>query len=150
MKNRSLSQEKMNMTPMIDVVFLLVIFFMMVTDITQQELEDVSLPDADMAQKDENPPEKRLVININKQGQYIVKRNNLGAVEQCLDRIRAQLMGKAQASPKNPEGFSEQPVLFRADEETRFHLIQKVLQICSEKPIGIYKAELACRKTPVK
>ncbi len=31
---------EMNMTPMIDVVFLLIIFFMLITDMTQQDLED--------------------------------------------------------------------------------------------------------------
>ena len=35
------TEMDLDMTPMIDVVFLLIIFFMIITDLTQQELEDL-------------------------------------------------------------------------------------------------------------
>ena len=38
------TEMEMNMTPMIDVVFLLIIFFMIITDMTQQDLEELTLP----------------------------------------------------------------------------------------------------------
>ena len=45
-------EMEMNMTPMIDVTFLLIIFLMVITDLTQQDLEDLQLPIAQNAQPD--------------------------------------------------------------------------------------------------
>jgi biopolymer transport protein ExbD len=137
-------EMKMNMTPMIDVVFLLIIFFMIVTDLTQQELEDLVLPKADMAQKDENPPEKRMIININRGGEYVVKRKKLGIVDDCLDQIRNQLSFMVSFFEKEDDGCSKQAILIRADLHTEFKYIQKVMQLCGEEGIKIYKIELAC------
>jgi biopolymer transport protein ExbD len=136
---------KMNMTPMIDVVFNLIIFFMIVTDLTQQELEDLVLPKADMCQKDENPEEKRMIININRGGEYVVRRKNRGIVDDCINEIRRHLAVQVAGFPTDPkDGASEQPILIRADSETEFKYIQKVMQICGEDGIKIYKIELAC------
>ena len=46
MANLECIQEdaKMDMTPMIDCVFLLMIFFVLVIDLSQQDLEDLILP----------------------------------------------------------------------------------------------------------
>ena len=134
----------MNMTPMIDVVFLLIIFFMIVTDLTQQELEDLVLPKADMAMKDENPPEKRMILNITRPGHYVVKRVDLGVVDDCLDQIANHLARMVGFFDREDDGCSKQPVLIRADRETEFKYIQKVLQICGREGIKIYKVELAC------
>lgn len=134
----------MNMTPMIDVVFLLIIFFMIVTDLTQQELEELTLPKADMAQKDENPPERRLVVNIDDKGHYIVKRNDMGIVDDCVNRIRSQLAAMAVFGKREEDGSSSQPVLIRADRATEFKHLQKVMQLCGEEAIRIYKIELGC------
>ena len=51
------TEMEMNMTSMIDVVFLLIIFFMIITDLTQQDLEEMKLPKA-MAAVPDNPDPK--------------------------------------------------------------------------------------------
>jgi len=137
-------EMKMNMTPMIDVVFLLIIFFMIVTDLTQQELEDLVLPKADQAAKDENPPEKRMIINITRPGHYVYRRNDLGIVDNCIDQIKGHLYSMVEFFPREDDGCSKQPILIRADRKTLFKYIQKVLQVCGEEGIKIYKVELAC------
>ncbi|MEO0662385.1 MAG: biopolymer transporter ExbD, partial [Planctomycetota bacterium] len=48
----------MDMTPMIDVVFLLIIFFMVITDLTQRDLEDLHLPLAEQATPDKPDPDE--------------------------------------------------------------------------------------------
>ena len=56
-KHDAETEMEMNMTPMIDVVFLLIIFFMIITDLTQQDLEELKLPVARAgASKDEPDP----------------------------------------------------------------------------------------------
>ena len=46
-------EVELNMTPMIDVVFNLIIFFMIVTDMTQKELEQLTLPNSSEAMEDD-------------------------------------------------------------------------------------------------
>jgi biopolymer transport protein ExbD len=148
----------MNMTPMIDVVFLLIIFFMIITDMTQQELEELELPLAVKAVEDKpNPDETRPIINVLQGGQMIVRRQMLHDPEDpalmtfeplqgyLVDKV-AQ-MKKAPLSDSNPTLVPEDPVLVRADEYTPFRYVQKIMEICGMTGIQIWKIELAA-KTP--
>jgi len=64
---------KIDLTPMIDIVFQLIIFFMVVTEMASKDLEDVTLPRANHAIADEDPPSDRMVINIRKDGELWYK-----------------------------------------------------------------------------
>jgi hypothetical protein len=55
---------EINLTPMIDVVFNLIIFFMVITDMTQKDLEYLVLPKAAEAEVDEGKDQERIIINI--------------------------------------------------------------------------------------
>ena len=64
-KHDAQTEMEMNMTPMIDVVFLLIIFFMIITDLTQQDLEELKLPEARSAIEDKPDPKVvRPIINM--------------------------------------------------------------------------------------
>ncbi|MFN9332118.1 MAG: ExbD/TolR family protein, partial [Planctomycetota bacterium] len=54
---------EMDITPMFDCVFLLMIFFVLVIDLSQKNLEDLILPRAVFQEPDDKPPENRPVIN---------------------------------------------------------------------------------------
>lgn len=53
-----------NLTPMIDVVFNLIIFFMVITDMTQQDLEYLYLPKAEQATEDDGEETDRIIVNV--------------------------------------------------------------------------------------
>ena len=54
-----------NMTPMIDVVFLLIIFFLVSSNLAQQEvLLEVDLPDAASGNQPRDDDTRRIVINV--------------------------------------------------------------------------------------
>ena len=55
---------KMDMTPMIDCVFLLMIFFVLVIDLSQHDLEALILPKADYQELDENPQDIRPIVLV--------------------------------------------------------------------------------------
>ncbi len=54
----------MNLTPLIDVVFLLIIFFMLVNNITSEETVDMLLPDLEDSLAREMGDINRIVVNI--------------------------------------------------------------------------------------
>ena len=57
------TEVEVDMTPMIDMTFLLIIFFIIVNDMSQKDLEELKLPIAMEAGHDE-PPENRPVLNV--------------------------------------------------------------------------------------
>ena len=59
-------EMELNMTPMIDIVFLLIIFFMCVTELSKLDaIAAVQLPIADQAYDDQETPDK-IVLNLQK------------------------------------------------------------------------------------
>jgi biopolymer transport protein ExbD len=146
MKRENPAQEgiKMDMTPMIDVVFQLIIFFMLVTDMTQQDLAELKLPTAEMAAKDESE-EGRMVINVLKDGEIEIKRVKFPTLDDAtaVQALRSYLAREVALGTKEPDGTSERALLIRADQHTEFKHIQKVMRICGENGIRVYKIHLA-------
>jgi biopolymer transport protein ExbD len=146
MKRKNPTQEgiKLDMTPMIDVVFQLIIFFMLVTDMTQQDLAELILPEARMAEKDEQE-EGRMVINVKKGGEIEIKRVQYATLDDAsaVQALRAFLAREVALGKKEPEGTSERALLIRANQHTEFKHIQKVMRICGENGIRVYKIHLA-------
>lgn len=144
----------LDMTPMIDVVFQLIIFFMLIMDMTQDELEMLHLPKAVTASPDEpDPLEIRPVINILSGGEILVKRDLIydpNADDQYA-KLKEFLAGMARRMPKEPLDETKpngpkvpaNALLIRADRSTPFKHIQKVMEICGIEGIQIWKVQLA-------
>jgi biopolymer transport protein ExbD len=159
-KHDSQTEMKMDMTPMIDVVFLLIIFFMIITDLTQQDLEVIELPIAYNSTPDVPDPKKvRPVININSGGEMIVKKKKLYTPEEdSLKDIEGYLSDQAKFMEK--EHFNKEagtgplipadPLLIRADRSTDFKYLQKIMEICGKKDISIWKLQIAAAEDPEK
>ena len=143
-KEDAFEPVKMDMTPMIDVVFQLIIFFMLVNDMTQQDLAELKLPSAEEAVKDELT-QGRLTINILKDGVIEIKRSKLGTLDDPATQqfVRELLAREVKLGKLEPDGTSERPILIRADQQTEFKHIQKLMRICGETGIRIYKMHLA-------
>jgi biopolymer transport protein ExbD len=139
---------RMDMTPMIDVVFQLIIFFMLVTDMTQQDLAELILPVAEMAVKDETE-EGRMVVNLYKDGAIEIKRRNYPTLDdmEAVSAMRRYLSREVEKGAKEDDGTSERALLIRADENTEFKHIQKLMRICGENGIRIYKIHLAAAQS---
>jgi len=144
----------LDMTPMIDVVFLLLIFFMVVTDLNQKELADLVLPLAYMATPDkDNDPDDRVILNVDKYGQIqyggkVVNLNELGAI---LRRRKEAYEFKMRQEDKS--GLEDLPgggkasklyVLLRADRDTPWQHVQWLMTIMSEQKL--YKMQFATKK----
>jgi len=122
------------MTPMIDCVFLLNLFFMTVTELTRQDdIEAIKLPDIRYAKPDENPEPERLVINVLKEGKFIVSGNICDD-----DEIKRLLLREARLT-RNQEGISERTVLVKADERVPFKHIKHLIMLCVQRNIKIYR-----------
>jgi len=121
--------HRMNMTPMIDVVFQLLIFFMLVTEMTQQDKVELTLPRADQATTDEGEP-GRHTINVDEDGTIRV-----GATAVTLDQLDKILYVEALERTREGSKFSDKPILIRADRNAEFLTIQKIMGKCVKHKI---------------
>jgi biopolymer transport protein ExbD len=108
----------LSMAPLIDVVFQLLIFFMVATTYADAERElQLELPAADSALPAERAPEE-IVISVLADGGIVCAGRALERAE-----LAALLSGAAQRSP-------ETPVTIRGDRSTRHEAIVDVLDAC--------------------
>jgi len=143
----------LNMTPMIDVVFNLVIFFLIVTDLTQKELENLTLPLAEKAKEDKGiEEEERVIINIvekeKEPGQYqaIVKKQPLNHEQlKAYLRLRAGSAREDEAASPGLTPPYKIFVLIRADRSTPWQQVQWIMQDCADPEVCIWKLQFATR-----
>ena len=114
------SAEQLNLAPMIDVVFLLLIFFMVATTFIEKEKElGIELPTADAGQESTHTDE--LIINVLRDGS--VKMN--GQVLDPEDGLRSALERIARATP-------DIPVTIRGDGQITWQRGVGVLGTCQD------------------
>ncbi len=118
--NNSISIE---LTPMIDMVFLLLIFFLVATTFRQEEREmQIALPFAASAAPISTILQD-MIINIDNEGKIVLGGRTLNA-----DELRTVV---TSAVEKNPE----QKITVRGDRGTAYANIVTVLDICKEAGI---------------
>ncbi len=110
---------------MIDVVFLLLIFFMVVTDMSNMEIESVALPFALSAQ-DDTSKEDRTIVNITDKGEIRMMRQTMSKQD-----LFTVLKAKAAASPRDDKWkLPTIHVKIRADEGVEYKYVQDVMVQC--------------------
>ncbi len=115
-----------NMMPLIDVVFLLLIFFLIASSFKREEWElKVVLPEVTVAQP--LAMTQDLLINITAEGKYVV------AQQQYSEGQLAALL--EQARRKNPH----QPVLIRGDARAAWKHGVRVMGLCNKAGITNYR-----------
>ena len=133
MKNKKITKSteiEMDMTPMIDVVFNLIIFFMLVTQMVVQEKTELKLPNAQEAREDKIQDPKRIIINIKKEG-TVESRGR----EYNEDQWKTYLYIESRKSLDSGGVFSNRSILIRADEKTPYRYIEKIMNLCVERKI---------------
>lgn len=93
LSTQSRPEPDVNLTPLIDVVFLLLIFFMVSTSFVKQSQITIRLPEAESTAMVEEPPEQ-IDIMITEQGTYLVNgreliNNRAETIRNALQRVSA-------------------------------------------------------------
>ncbi|MHC4606520.1 MAG: ExbD/TolR family protein [Planctomycetota bacterium] len=139
------------MTPMIDIVFQLIIFFMLVMDLSRQRLEPVVLPYASKAIKEKFNDETLLILNVMKDGTVKIDgrtywRPSYGDNNDKLIAVfqRRRQKVKYQEVPGNDK-YVKYPLLLRADRSTEFLHLQKILMIATKEG-GVTRIQFAAKK----
>ena len=127
-KRSSTDQCELDMTPMIDVVFQLIIFFVVTLKMTNDVNMDIILEDGKngVTLTPDNMPPTTLEIEVDRRGRISIHNATLNE-SNLRDILRARV---------NKHG-NEFPVLIRGDRRTQHEKVRKVMDICTSS--GIWK-----------
>jgi biopolymer transport protein ExbD len=117
-RKRKSSAPTLAMTSMLDVIFLLLCFFVTVSVFSQWESEiSIKLPSASTSDQPDRLPGE-IIVNLTKEGRVTVNGRDLPLPElqKRLSRIS--------------EFYPGQPVIIRADKETRYESLVEVIDTC--------------------
>ena len=120
-----------NITPLIDVVFLLIIFFLVASHfIRHEQLENVELPTATQG-RDQQDATSRVVVTV-----ATDRRLRLGAQEASIDEIEKQLLLMAEE-----HGANSTELRIRIDRNLPYSVVEPLLLSAAQS--GIKKVRFA-------
>lgn len=127
-RGRAQEEDEVNLTPMLDVVFIMLIFFIVTASFLKESGLDVSRPDAAPSEQKAN---ESIVVTIAGDGQLWIngRQTDPRAVRPNIERLHAE----------NPDG----PVVISAAEEAQNGLIVQVID--AARLAGVDNVSLAAQ-----
>ncbi len=122
---------EINVTPLVDVMLVLLIIFMITAPMLQHEVE-VNLPE--VTNKPRTPSEEQLVLTVTKEGSVFLNNTSY-----TLEALRPQLEVLSQAQP-------DQEMFLRADAEVPYGTVVKVMD--AVKKAGILRLGMITQPEP--
>jgi biopolymer transport protein ExbD len=121
--------EEINMTPMLDVVFILLIFFIVTASFVKEAGIDVNRPEAATAVKKDRA---NILVAISDKGEIWInkRRIDVRAVQANIERLKAE----------NPQGT----VVIQADKKATTDVLIKVMD--SARAAGVYDVSIAANE----
>lgn len=123
-----------NLTPLIDVVFLLLIFFMVSTTFTRETRLEVDLPQADNSA--EMSSERPVEVVITAEGEYRVNGEGL---------VNSQARTLRMALSKVSEGSLDSPLIISADARTPHQAVVTAMDVAGA--LGFSKLSITTRQS---
>lgn len=120
-----------NMTPMIDVVFLLIIFFLVSSHLAKQEAQmELELPNANSGSGAVDDPAPRVVINVTSNGGLLVGGHRISQ-----DQLTERLNQRVQIDGHGLE------VRIRTARQANYATVRPILLSCTQ--VGIWNVSFA-------
>lgn len=120
---------RFNITPLIDIVFLLIVFFLAATHLTQNEkLEAVELPEASQNESEPDEAPRRMIITITLDEKLHLRGNEIS-----LEELEAQLQSLDESKRHEME------IRIRGDRRIPYRIVEPVLISCARAGISNVK-----------
>jgi len=125
-RSREIEESEVNLTPMLDVVFIMLIFFIVTASFVKESGIDVNRPDAATAEKKERG---NILVAISQNNQIWVDKRQVDprALRANIERLHAE----------NPQGA----VVIQADKESKNGLLVQVMD--AARLAGVYNVSIA-------
>lgn len=134
MRTKKNTEIAINLTPLIDVVFLLLIFFMVSTTFTRETQLKLDLPQADVEKLETEPD--TLEVSLDKEGRLFVNGKPLiNSQAETLEKAILPIYQKNQNIP----------MIISADAQTAYQPVIDVMTVASN--LGISNIKLAAQRS---
>ena len=133
-------RNDINVTPLVDVMLVLLIIFMLMTLIMGRG-HDVDLPKA--ANYSQEKDKMQPVVTIDMNGDLFVEKTKLGPVNQSTLKEMANQIQAAWAAPKNPDGVGR--IYIKADAKVGYGKVHPVLMYLNQE-LQLQQIDLAIAK----
>jgi biopolymer transport protein ExbD len=139
-RRQGLAEARADMTPMIDMTFQLIAFFMVIVNFSEGDRnERIRLPASELAKPPETPLKNPITLHLTDQGTVIIGPDEVSipGVERLLDRERRFLESRGD----NPRLAT---VVIRGDRAAKTGQVQELIRICQK--VGFEKFVLRARQ----
>ena len=135
MAKRSTEEVGVNMTPMIDIVFQLIIFFVVTIELDRQVFnQNIALAFSPHGPAIEKKNPLTVVVEVDERGTIMIGHNRLN--EQTLYSMLAQAVARWRPI--------EVPVQIRGDKDAKHESVRRVMEACGKA--GIYRVSFVAIK----
>ena len=119
-----------DLTPMIDMTFQLIAFFMLVINFSDAEQDQrIKLPASELAKPPTAPYEQPLTIHLMDSGTFVFG----GAEQKSLEALQSSLLRETQILERHTsKKLADVTVIIRADKNAKTGLVQKIIQSCQD------------------
>ena len=117
-----------DLTPMIDMTFQLIAFFMVLINFSQGEQnERIQLPDSELAKPPEAPLEFPITLHLTKKGTVII-----GGDEVSIEGLSPYLAREAAVLQIGGTSLEDATVIIRGDKDAQTGRVQDLIRKCQE------------------
>lgn len=125
---REMPSAEADMTPMIDMTFQLIAFFMVLINFSDAETnERIKLPASELAKPPDAPLESPITLQLTKEGTVLYSADEL-----ALGALKAPLMRERNLLERQKKSVTEATIILRADGDAKTGVVQEVIKIAQE------------------
>ena len=129
---RPLDEVSFQITPMIDMTFQLIAFFMLVINFSEVELsEEINLPMSELARPPEEAPPFKITLNLKEDGSIKYYDQLIAGI----DVIKPILVREIRQANSDGVATSDVVVIIRADMDARTGDVQRLMNKCKAEQL---------------
>ncbi len=130
-KSKKVDLAEGDLTPMIDMVFQLIAFFMVLINFAQTESNDrVKLPSSQLVKPPEVPLEFPIILHVAQDGEII-----LGGDDYTAETLRVGLQKELAVIKAEGKTVADANVVIRAHKDTSAGDVQEVIRVAQEQQL---------------
>jgi biopolymer transport protein ExbD len=119
-----------DLTPMIDMTFQLIAFFMVLINFSQTETDQrILLPESVLAKPPDRPFEYPITIQLTENGTVIYGGQELAS----MNALRPYLVNERSVLDARERSTSDATIVIRAHERAKAGVVQRLIQVCQEE-----------------
>ena len=121
-----------DLTPMIDMTFQLIAFFLLIINFsTVEKSKEIELPLSELARAPDAPPPYKITLNLQVDGSVLFVDERIDHV----DHVNPLLIREIGFARRQGVPIEEILVIVRADQDVQTGLVQKLMGMCRDKKL---------------